>query len=99
MTKTVPSGILDVDTVDTLVISEAIDPGTGFWPDNRSYLSHDLGEYNKNEALIAIVNIEHELNDNLKLTSITGVIDAENNRWFDQDLVGGVDSIDKNQSL
>ena len=93
--ENVPSGILDVDTVDTLGISEAIDPGTGYWPDNRSYLSHDLGEYNKNEAFIAIVNIEHELNDNLKLTSITGVIDAENNRWFDQDLVGGVDSIDR----
>ena len=93
--ENVPSGILDVDTVDTLGLSEAIDPGTGFWPDNRSYLSHDLGEYNKNEALIAIVSIEHELNDNLKLTSITGVVDAENRRWFDQDLVGGVDSIDR----
>ena len=96
--ENVPSGILDVDTVDTLGISEAIDPGTGFWPDNRSYLSHDLGEYNKNEAFIAIVNIEHELNDNLKLTSITGVIDADSNRWFDQDLVGGVDSIDRTNS-
>ena len=96
--ENVPSGILDVDTVDTLGISEAIDPGTGYWPDNRSYLSHDLGEYNKNEAFIAIVNIEHELNDNLKLTSITGVIDADNNRWFDQDLVGGVDSIDRTNS-
>lgn len=93
--ENVPSGILDVDTVATLNISEAIDPGTGFWPDNRSYLSHDLGEYNKNEALIAILNIEHDLNDNLKLTSITGVIDADNKRLFDQDLVGGVDSIDR----
>ena len=93
--ENVPSGILDVDTVDTLGISAAIDPGTGFWPNNRSYLSHDLPEHNKNEALIAIVNIEHDLNDNLKLTSITGVVDAENRRWFDQDLVGGVDSIDR----
>lgn len=93
--ENVPSGILDVDTVDTLGISQAIDPGTGFWPANRSYLSHDLQEYNKNEALIAIVSIEHDLRDNLKLTSITGVIDAENRRLFDQDLVGGVDSIDR----
>lgn len=93
--ENVPSGILDVDTVDTLSISQAIDPGTGFWPDNRSHLSHDLQEYNKNEALIAIVSIEHDLRDNLKLTSITGVIDAENRRLFDQDLVGGVDSIDR----
>ena len=45
--------------------------------------------------MIAILNIEHDINDNLKLTSITGVIDAENKRWFDQDLVGGVDSIDR----
>ena len=93
--ENVPSGILDVDTIDTLGLSAAIDPGTGFWPDNRSYLSHDLGEYNKNEALVAIVNVEHQLTDNMKLTSITGVIDAESRRLFDQDLVGGVDSIDR----
>lgn len=93
--ENVPSGILDVDTVDTLGISQAIDPGPGFWPANRSYLSHDLQEYNKNEVFIAIVSVEHDLRDNLKLTSITGVIDAENRRLFDQDLVGGVDSIDR----
>ncbi len=93
--ENVPSGVLDVDTVDTLGLSAALDPGTGFYPANRSTLSHDLNEFNKNESLVAIVNIEHEISDALKLTSITGVIDAEQNRFFDQDLIGGVDALDR----
>ncbi len=93
--ENVPSGILDVDTVDTLGISVAQDPGTGFWPNNRSQLSHDLPEFNKNKSLVAILNIQHQFNDNMKLTSITGVIDAKQKRFFDQDLVGGVDTLDR----
>jgi iron complex outermembrane recepter protein len=93
--ENVPSGILDTDSVDTLGISVAQDPGTGFYPNNRNTLSHDLGEFNKNESLVAIVNIQHQISDKMKLTSITGVIDAEQNRFFDQDLVGGADSISR----
>jgi iron complex outermembrane recepter protein len=93
--ENLPSGVLDVDTVDTLGLSAALDSGTGFWPNNRNTLSHDLKEFNKNEAIITILNVQHQVNDNMKLTSITGFIDAENNRFFDQDLVGGVDSIDR----
>lgn len=93
--ENIPSGILDVDTVDTLGLADAIDPGTGFYPNNRNTLSHDVAEFNKNEAIITILNIQHQLNDNMKLTSISGFIDAENNRFFDQDLVGGVDTLDR----
>ncbi len=94
--ENVPSGILDVDTTDTLGLSVAQDPGVGFYTDgNRSQTSHDLQEFNKNESFVAIVNIQHEISDVLKLTSITGIIDAEQNRFFDQDLVGGADSLDR----
>jgi len=93
--ENIPSGILDVDTVDTLGIADAIDPGTGFFPTNQNTLSHDVGEFNKNEAIITILNVQHELSDKMKLTSISGFIDAENTRLFDQDLVGGVDTLDR----
>ena len=93
--ENVPSGILDTDTVDTLGLSVAQDSGPGFYPANRNTTAHDLQEFNKNESFVGILNIQHQLNDNMKLTSITGLIDAEQNRLFDQDLVGGVDSIDR----
>jgi iron complex outermembrane recepter protein len=93
--ENIPSGILDVDTVDTLGIADAIDPGTGFFPNNQNTLSHDVPEFNKNEAIITILNVQHELSDKMKLTSISGFIDAENTRLFDQDLVGGVDTLDR----
>lgn len=97
--ENVPSGILDVDTLDTLGgggLQDAQDSGPGFWTDgNYSRTAHDLKEFNRNEALLAIINIEHQLSDNLKLTSITGYLDAENSRLFDQDLVGGVDTLDR----
>ncbi|MFT5134273.1 MAG: iron complex outermembrane receptor protein [Gammaproteobacteria bacterium] len=93
--ENIPSGILDVDTVDTLGLSDAIDPGTGFFPNNQNTLSHDVAEFNKNEAIITILNVQHRINDNMKLTSISGFIDAENTRLFDQDLVGGVDTLDR----
>ncbi len=95
--ENVPSGQLDLDTVDTLgdwdgtsdTLVHAIDPGTGFWPNNRNKLSHDLPEHNDLDTLIAIVNVKHQINDNLYLKWITGFIDAEFDRLFEQDLIGG----------
>ncbi len=91
--ENVPSGVLDLDTVDTLGITSAIDPGTGFWPHNRNELSHDLHEHNKLETDVFIVNIAHAFSDTLTLKWITGFIDAEQNRLFDNDLIGGVDAL------
>ncbi len=95
--ENVPSGQLDLDTVDTLgdwdgtsdTLVHAIDPGTGFWPNNRNKLSHDLPEHNDLDTLIAIVNVKHQINDSLYLKWITGYIDAEFDRLFEQDLIGG----------
>jgi len=91
--ENVPSGILDLDTVATLGIEAAIDPGTGFWPTNRNKLSHDLPEKNEQESLVAILNVAHALNDSQTIKWITGIVDAEFDRTFDQDLVGGVDTL------
>lgn len=98
--ETVPSGVLDIDTVDTLSLapengSGAVDPGTGFWPNNRNQLSHDLQEENINQSTLAIVNISHELSDTMVLKWITGYLDAENERVFDNDLVGNADALQR----
>ncbi|MGH8245451.1 MAG: TonB-dependent receptor, partial [Gammaproteobacteria bacterium] len=100
--ETVPTGVLDLDTIDTFGVTSVIDPLTGlpgtpsspgFWPNNQNELAHDLNESNENEALVAILNIQHQLSDDLVLKSITGVIDADNKRFFDNDLVAAADLV------
>ncbi len=91
--ENVPSGVLDLDTVASLGISEAIDPGTGFWPQNRNLLSHDLDERNDLRSTLFTANIEHQLSPALALKVVGGVIDASQERVFDNDLIGGVDAL------
>ena len=78
-----------MDTVDSFGIQAAVDPGTGFWPNNRNQLSHDLDEENKLETIVGIVNIQHELNDKMVVKWISGIIDVEQDRLFDNDTIGG----------
>ncbi len=92
--ETVPSGVLDVDSIDTFGITEAINPGTGFWyQGNTNRLSHDLNEKSDNKSTVAILNITHHWNDHVIIKSITGIIDASLDRMFDNDLVGGLDAL------
>ena len=91
--ENVPSGVLDVDSIDTFGISSAVDPGTGFWPNNRNKLSHDRDEFTRNESTVFILNLTHEINESNSLKWITGFIDAETTREFDNDLVGGMDAV------
>ncbi|NKB36970.1 MAG: TonB-dependent receptor [Gammaproteobacteria bacterium] len=93
--ENVPSGILDVDSVDTFGIQAAIDPGTGFWPNNRNQLAHDLNESNELETIVAVVNVNHEINDKLTLKWISGLIDVDQTRLFDNDLIGGADLVER----
>jgi iron complex outermembrane receptor protein len=88
-----PSGVMDLDSADTFGTGTAIDPGTGFYPHNRDRLSHDLREFTKNESTMGVINVSHIVNDDLTLTSVTGFIDAELSRLFDNDLVGGTDAL------
>ncbi|MEL7448366.1 MAG: TonB-dependent receptor [Pseudomonadota bacterium] len=91
--ENVPSGVLDLDTADSFGISDALDPGTGFWPDNRSLLSHDLDERNDLRSTVFVANVEHRLSDELVLKAIGGIVDAEQQRFFDNDLIGGLDAL------
>lgn len=97
--ETVPSGVLDVDSIDTFGITDAIDPGAGFWyQGNTNRLSHDLNEISENKSTVAILNITHQLNDHVVIKSITGIIDASLDRTFDNDLVGGMDVLRRDNS-
>ena len=96
--ENVPSGVMDLDTTDTLGVGVAVDPGTGFWPHNQNKLAHDLDEYNDNESIVGILNISHELNDTMALKWISGIIDASFDRFFDQDLIGGMDALKRNNN-
>jgi iron complex outermembrane receptor protein len=91
--ETVPSGYLDLDSVDTFGLNPgtAFDPGTGFWPHNQDKLSHDLNEQNKLETTVGILNLTHQFSEGLALKAIAGLIDATQDRLFDNDLVGNTD--------
>ena len=91
--ENVPSGIVDLDTIDTFGFQPGVgfDPGTGFWPDNQNELSHDLDESNELETTIAIANLRHEISDSLTFKAVAGLIDASQTRLFDNDLIGNLD--------
>jgi iron complex outermembrane receptor protein len=91
--ENVPSGVLDIDSIDSFGLTRAIDPGTGFWPGNQNTLSHDLPERTDNKSLVGILNVTHELNNRMVLKWITGFIDADLDRVFDNDLAGGADTL------
>jgi len=94
----VPSGVLDLDTVDTFGLQPgvAFDPGTGFFPDNQNKLSHDLNEYNKLKTTVLIGNFTQKISDGLRFKAVAGLIDAKQRRLFDQDLIGNLDVLSRN---
>jgi iron complex outermembrane receptor protein len=91
--ETVPSGYVDLDTVDTFGFQPgtAFDPGTGFWPKNQDKFSHDLDESNKLDTTVAIVNFAQKISDGMTFKAVAGVIDATQKRLFDNDLIGNLD--------
>jgi len=91
--ENVPSGVLDIDSADSFGLSAALDPGTGFWPDNRNRLSHDLPESNDLETSVGILKVEHTFGNDMTWTWVTGFIDAQQDRVFDNDLIGGADTL------
>lgn len=96
--ENVPSGVLDLDTIDTFGFQPGIafDPGTGFFPDNQNKLSHDLDEYNKLKTTVLIGNFTQEISDGLRFKAVAGLIDAKQRRLFDQDLIGNLDVLARN---
>jgi len=98
--ENVTSGVFDTDSVATFflnnppgppvpdTISTALDEGTGFWPENRDEVARTaFGEKNENNSLLTVLNISHDLTDAVTVRSVTGFLDTENVRVFDNDVV------------
>ncbi len=93
--ENVPSGVWDTDVIDTFgfrgpgsAFLAPIDPGTGFWPDNRNKTARSaIGEKNDNTTSIAILKVSRDMSDTSTLNWITGWIDTELERVFDNDLI------------
>jgi iron complex outermembrane recepter protein len=96
--ENIPSGIIDLDTLNTFGLGEATDPRTGYWPDNRNQLSHDRPEKNKLQTWLAILKLQQDLGGDKVLKWISGVQDARLKRLFDNDLVGGADNVVRNNN-
>ena len=95
--ETVPSGVNDLDTIDTFGYQPgtAFDPGTGFWPKNQTRFSSDLTQKNEDNTSIVVLNIAHKLSANLTWKTIFGSIRTDNERFFDQDVIGNLDLLSR----
>ena len=95
--ETIPSGVNDLDSIDTFGYQpgKAFDPGTGFWPNNQSRFSADLTQKNEDTTTIMVLNVAHKLSSNMTWKTILGSIKTDNNRYFDNDLVGNLDLLSR----
>jgi hypothetical protein len=91
--ETVPSGVNDLDTIDTFGYQpgKAFDPGTGFWPNNQSRFSADSTQKNEDTTTIMVLNVAQKPSSNLTWKTIVGSIKTDNSRFFDNDLIGNLD--------
>lgn len=83
----VPTGVFDLDTKDilgALAAAGPVDRGIGFYPANDDAVDHDRIEFNNNEVMIVNLRYEYEM-PNYLIRSITGFVDSESERAFDQD--------------
>jgi iron complex outermembrane receptor protein len=95
--EAVPSGVWDSDSVATFFLNEpdnpdtitaALDDGIGFWPDNRNKVAHTaIDERTDFESTISVLKLQHAFNENVTLNWISGFIDTEREKVFDNDLV------------
>jgi iron complex outermembrane receptor protein len=91
--NTVPSGVNDLDTIDTFGYQpgKAFDPGTGFFPANQSKYSADLNQRNDDKSQIGVINVAQQLGGGVLWKTIAGIIKSDQERFFDNDLVGNLD--------
>ncbi len=83
----IPSGILDLDTMDTFGFgapTDAIDTGPGFYPTNTTIIDRDTREWNDKEFTIINGRVTVDW-DTVQLKSITGFIDSSFKRGADLD--------------
>src|SRR6185437_2536015 len=84
--NTVPSGVVDGDTKQTLGKPnlQAISQGLGFYPQNQTYVNHNAPEYNNNRFEIVNLRLAYDAGA-FEVRSITGYLYSRNQRMFDQD--------------
>lgn len=84
------SGVLDLDTRSIWGFGphDSFLDGIDFYPDNDNKVNHDLVENNDNESTIINLRVSRDF-ENFTLRSITGLIDSEADRDFDQDNISG----------
>ncbi|MDX1403397.1 MAG: TonB-dependent receptor [Woeseiaceae bacterium] len=78
-----PFGALDVFDLYSNIFP--VDPGAGFFPANDRTISKDFAESNENESTIVNLRLNYQ-GDNWSIRSITGILESESHRRFDQDL-------------
>jgi outer membrane receptor protein involved in Fe transport len=93
--EAVPAGVWDTDSVATFFLnnpdgttfSEPLDDGQGFWPNNRDKVAHtSIGQKTELESTIAVLKLNWQIGD-INMHWISGVIDTEREKIFDNDLV------------
>lgn len=94
MDENVPSGVWDTDSVATFFLPQPpeiptpVDPGTGFWPNNQNRAARTaLPEKNDTDLMLGIFTLSHQMNEETAIKWITGWIDTDTERVFDNDLV------------
>lgn len=94
----VNSGVLDLDTMSTLFFADVFrdllpyDGGVGFFPRNTRYVNKNEEEFNRGELTIFNGRINYDFGA-FKLSSITGYVDSEHRRRFDQDVSAFADIV------
>ena len=97
----VNSGVFDTDTIGSTpqvlpVVPGAstyvpfatlapVDSGRGFYADNTRYINNDFKESNEQEITLLNARLNYQ-GDNWSFRSITGYMDSQQTRYFDQDL-------------
>ena len=80
----IPSGVTDLDTIDTFEFTSGFDEGGGFYPSNDRLINRDTIERNDKEFTIVNGRITVDLNT-MQFKSITGFIDSSFDRESDLD--------------
>lgn len=88
----VASGVTDLDT-QSIFGPLVFDDGLGFYPENDDRVNHNLREVNDNDTTIFNFRVVKDFGA-MTFTSITGVIDSDAERVFDQDNLS-VDAINR----
>ena len=93
--EAVPAGVWDTDSVATFFLNDPggnsvqtpLDDGQGFWPNNRDKVAHSaIGQKTDVESLVGVFKVGWSIGD-INLHWITGLIDTERQKIFDNDLV------------